>query len=43
MSDKPKSKKLIFKGEKKTKKRKAREGEEELREDAVDPGSKLYF
>lgn len=41
MSEKPKSKKLTFKGEKKTKKRKHREGEDEPREDDIDPGSKL--
>ncbi|KAG9102652.1 hypothetical protein FRC06_001526 [Ceratobasidium sp. 370] len=39
MPDKPKTKKLTFKGEKKSKKRKAREGEEEAREDDIDPGT----
>ncbi|KAF8602670.1 hypothetical protein BDV93DRAFT_545083 [Ceratobasidium sp. AG-I] len=39
MSDKPKSKKLTFKGEKKTKKRKHREGEGEQKEDDIDPGT----
>jgi hypothetical protein len=43
MSEKSKSKRLTFKGEKKSKKRKAREGDEEQREEDIDPGSKLYI
>jgi protein FRG1 len=39
MSDKPKSKRLAFKGEKKSKKRKVREVDEEQRAEDIDPGS----
>ncbi|QRV86233.1 hypothetical protein RhiJN_14251 [Ceratobasidium sp. AG-Ba] len=39
MSDKIKSKKLTFKGEKKSKKRKRTEGEAEDKEDNIDPGT----
>lgn len=39
MSEKPKTKRLTFKGEKKSKKRKAREGDEEQREEDIDPGT----
>ncbi|KAB5594421.1 Protein FRG1 [Ceratobasidium theobromae] len=42
MSEKPKAKRLTFKGEKKAKKRKVREGDEEQREEGIDPGSKVY-
>ncbi|GAB1517518.1 hypothetical protein RhiTH_000567 [Rhizoctonia solani] len=39
MTDKPKSKRLTFKGEKKSKKRKAREVDEDQREEDIDPGT----